>query len=81
MFAIELLIVRRPFASLAYVDSDYVCSEQRRQVMCNETVAAAHIKHARIGGEHACDLKRHVVSTAYPAPSQSALPAALNSIQ
>src|SRR5438067_9707691 len=52
-------------SSLGYIESDHCRAEQCRQVMRDETIAAAHVEHARAMRQHARHFQRHVVSLAH----------------
>src|ERR1044072_1144276 len=79
--AVELPVVNRRFGLCVQVNSNHLRSKQGRQVVRDETVAAANIEDTRVNGNVARDLQRHVVSAAHLPSTPFAPPTASKSFQ
>lgn len=80
MSPVELPIINRRFSSCIQIDTYHLRADHCRQVVCDEAVAAANIKHPRVGRNHASDFERHVISTPHLATPPFAPPATPNAI-
>src|SRR5438270_13653753 len=68
-------------SSLGYIESDHFRAEQRRQVMRDKTIAAAHVQHARPAWQHARHFQRHVVSLDHLLAAALSAPASLYALE
>lgn len=81
VLAVELTVVDSGFRCYLQIDPNHIRSDERREMVRYEAVAAADIQQARLARNHPRDFQSHVISASDLASPPLASPAALNSFQ
>src|SRR5687768_8888823 len=78
--AIVLPVINRRFRGIRDVYSGYGCSQHRRKMMRDKSIAATDVKHFRAPRDYTRDLQSHIVSAANLSSPALAQPTALYAI-